>query len=83
LEFCPECKSFMVPKKVGEKAVLTCRGCGKEVSSFKPSAYRITTTAQRTRRDIPIIEGQKRGEREEDHRYLTDLYGGGVYESEE
>jgi hypothetical protein len=73
----------MVPKKVGEKAVLLCQGCGKEVSTFKRSAYKITTTTQRASRDIPIIEGQDRGEREVDHRYITDLYGGGTYESEE
>ncbi|NOZ77478.1 MAG: hypothetical protein GXO65_07495 [Euryarchaeota archaeon] len=83
MEFCPSCKSFMVPKKVGEKTVLACSGCGHETSKFKKDSYKIITTTRREHRDIPIIESRDTGDKEEQHRYFNDLYGDVSTESEE
>lgn len=52
MQFCPKCKSIMIP---GEE-VLTCRRCGHEVpKQGKP----IVSKAERREREITVLEGQE------------------------
>jgi DNA-directed RNA polymerase subunit M/transcription elongation factor TFIIS len=70
----------MVPKNNGNKIVLICRNCGREIKKFSASRYKITEKARRKGSDIPILEGGRKKSSEEERRYIIDLYGKEVYE---
>ncbi|MFH1774256.1 MAG: hypothetical protein ABH874_04780 [Methanobacteriota archaeon] len=83
MEFCPSCKSFMIPKNTGNKTVLVCRRCGTKVDKFSASKYRITERARHKHGDILVVEEDKKRKSEEERKYITDLYGSEMYEMEE
>lgn len=83
LEFCPSCKSFMVPKGKGSKTVLVCSRCGKKVTKFSAAKYKITESGERKRGEISVIEEDAKKDTEEQRKYLIDLYGREFYDSEE
>lgn len=75
MEFCSECKSLMVPKEVGSKKILVCRGCGHEKKRVKVGEYTITEQARNKREEIVVIEEETKRDFEEQRRYNDDLYG--------
>lgn len=83
MEFCPKCKSIMVPKVQGKKTVLVCRSCGYKAEHFSASKYKITESVQHKRGDILVVEGKKKKSADEERKYEADLYGTEMYEGEE
>lgn len=53
MEFCPECKSIMVPNP--KKGVMACRKCGhtKEISA----SDRYVSKTKQQDREVPVLEG--------------------------
>ena len=80
MKFCPKCKGFMMPKRVGEKTVLVCRRCGFSEIKFKEKDYKIEESFDRKTRDILVVEKEKRESMEERRKYIADLYGTEAYE---
>ena len=60
MEFCPKCKSLLVPRKEEGKEILKCLGCGfaKKGDSGK-DAGKIFTEEVDAPADIPIIDSEK------------------------
>lgn len=83
MEFCPECGALLVPKKKGEKTLLTCRKCGfkKEVQD-KLLDYRIVYRIPHSEKErLAIIEGPLRKKvSEEEREAFEDFYGTGETE---
>lgn len=77
MEFCSDCKSLMVPKVMGTKKVLICRGCGKKKKKLKVGEYKISEAPLNRHGDVPIIEEDNKKDLEEERRYMGDLYGFG------
>lgn len=77
MEFCPECKSLMVPKNVGEKTILVCRMCGREKKKIKVREYKITEAQRNRRGDVLVVDEDQKRDIEEQRRYMEDLYGYG------
>ena len=51
MEFCPDCGSVMLPKKIEGKKVLVCRKCERQSELKDESAYTLTRTIERGPRD--------------------------------
>ncbi len=83
MEFCPSCKSYMIPRNNKKKTVLVCRNCGFKIKKFSPEKYRITEDLKREPSEIIVIEESRKKSTEEQRRYITDLYGNDVYVYEE
>ncbi len=77
MEFCSDCKSIMVPKNVGAKTVLVCRGCGREKKKVKAGEYKIVGPSRNKKGDVVVIEEESKVDLEEQRRYMDDLYGYG------
>ncbi|HYA32727.1 MAG TPA: transcription factor S [Candidatus Bathyarchaeia archaeon] len=54
MEFCPKCKSIMVP----EKGVVTCRTCGFSKAKLNLARTRHVHEIARNTRNILVIEGE-------------------------
>ena len=83
MEFCPSCKSFMVPRSTNGKKVLVCNGCGHTMDKSSVEKYRITENFHNKPDDILVVENAGKKKTEVDRRYLVDLYGKEMYEFEE
>jgi DNA-directed RNA polymerase subunit M/transcription elongation factor TFIIS len=79
LEFCSSCKGLMVPKNSKKGITLVCSKCGHELKKFMAKNYQIKEDVKRDRKDILIIEEEKRKTSPEQRKYLTDLYGNETY----
>jgi DNA-directed RNA polymerase subunit M/transcription elongation factor TFIIS len=79
MEFCPSCKSYMIPQNNKKKAILVCRSCGFEIKKFSPEKYRIIENLKREPSDIIVIEESRKKSTEEQRKYITDLYGNDAY----
>ncbi|RMF89277.1 MAG: hypothetical protein D6733_06625 [Methanobacteriota archaeon] len=77
MEFCSQCKSLMVPKNVGSRTVLVCRGCGHEKKKVKVGEYKITEESRNKKPDVMVVEEEMKKDIEEQRRYMEDLYGVG------
>lgn len=73
----------MVPKGKGSKIFLVCSRCGKKVTKFSASKYKITESGEHKRGEVSVIEEDKKKDIEEQRKYLIDLYGSEFYDSEE
>ncbi len=73
----------MVPQNSEDNTVLVCRKCGHKVKNFSVGKYRIKEDISRDRKDILILEEEKRKTTKEERKYLTDLYGNEMYEVSE
>lgn len=56
MEFCPDCKSIMVPRD----GKMVCRKCGKKVEKAKGSEMPVSRTEQLDR-VVPILEQESAG----------------------
>ncbi len=83
MEFCSSCKGMMVPKNTKKGIVLVCGKCGHEIKKFTAKKYQIKENVKRDRRDILIVEEEKRKTTPEQRKYITDLYGNETYGSSE
>lgn len=79
MEFCPKCKGIMLPKLSGKNkgAVLVCRRCKHQKKTIKKAEYKIVVATHEKPREVAVIEGEEKVDREEERRYLQELYGGG------
>lgn len=73
----------MVPKSKGNKTFLVCSRCGEKVTKFNPAKYKITESGEHKRGEIPVVEGGRKKNVEEQRKYIIDLYGSEVYDTEE
>lgn len=73
----------MVPKNTGNKTALVCKRCGTKLDKFSASKYRITERVKRKHSDILVVEEDRKRKSEEERKYVTDLYGTEMYETEE
>jgi|Deesub1362A_J573_1020465.scaffolds.fasta_scaffold02842_11 DNA-directed RNA polymerase subunit M len=53
MEFCPKCKSLMIPCEEGMK----CRKCG----FVKPKKSKLVTTMEEREREVPVVEEEMKG----------------------
>ncbi len=83
MEFCRSCKNLLVPQNSENKKVLVCSKCGHEIKKFKAGKYQIKEDMNRDRKDILILEEEKRKTTKEQRKYFTDLYGNEMYEISE
>lgn len=83
MEFCSSCKSLMVPKKDKGGTILVCSSCGHKIKNFKIGKYRIKERVSQKRKDILVIEEEKRKTTAEQRKYINDLYGKEAYEASE
>jgi DNA-directed RNA polymerase subunit M/transcription elongation factor TFIIS len=67
----------MVPKNVGSKTILVCRGCGHEKKKVSVREYKITEESKNRRGDVPVVEEETKTDVEDQRRYMEDLYGFG------
>ncbi|MBU2560151.1 hypothetical protein KKA03_04570 [archaeon] len=79
LEFCSSCKGLMVPKNSKKGITLVCGKCGHELKKFTATKYKIKESVDRKRRDIAIIEEEKKKTTPDERRYVNDLYGTETY----
>lgn len=75
MEFCPKCKSVLLPKKVNEESYLFCRKCNYKKKKIKRNEYKIVTESHEKAKEIAIIEEERKADREEERRYMQELYG--------
>jgi DNA-directed RNA polymerase subunit M/transcription elongation factor TFIIS len=73
----------MVPKNSKKGITLVCRKCGHEIKKFTAKKYQIKEDVSRDRRDIAIIEDEKKKTTKDDRKYITDLYGKETYQATE
>jgi DNA-directed RNA polymerase subunit M len=55
MEFCPECKSIMVPKE----GMMVCRKCGRKVE--KTAKDRMISRTEKLDRVVPVLEQESSG----------------------
>jgi DNA-directed RNA polymerase subunit M/transcription elongation factor TFIIS len=67
----------MVPKNVGSKKILVCRGCGREKKKVKVGEYKITEASRNKHGEVVVVEEELKSDIEEQRRYMDDLYGFG------
>jgi DNA-directed RNA polymerase subunit M/transcription elongation factor TFIIS len=65
----------MVPKNIGTKTILVCRGCGREKKTVKVGEYKITEPSRNKRGEVIVVEEESKRDLEEQRRYMDDLYG--------
>ena len=83
MEFCSSCKGLMVPKNSKKGITLVCGKCGHEIKKFTAKKYQIKEDVSRDRRDIAVIEDEKKKTTKDDRKYHTDLYGNETYQATE
>jgi DNA-directed RNA polymerase subunit M/transcription elongation factor TFIIS len=73
----------MVPKNSKKGITLVCRKCGHEIKKFTAKKYKIKESVSRDKRDILVIEDEKKKTTKDDRKYITDLYGTETYQATE
>jgi DNA-directed RNA polymerase subunit M/transcription elongation factor TFIIS len=73
----------MVPKNSKKGITLVCGKCGHEIKKFTAKKYQIKEDVSRDRRDIAVIEDEKKKTTKDDRKYITDLYGNETYQASE
>lgn len=73
----------MVPKNSKKGITLVCSKCGHEIKKFTAKKYQIKEDVNRDRRDILVIEDEKKKTTKDDRKYINDLYGNETYVNSE
>jgi DNA-directed RNA polymerase subunit M/transcription elongation factor TFIIS len=73
----------MVPKNSKKGIKLVCSKCGHEIKKFTAKKYKIKESVSRDRRDIAIIEEEKKKTTPDERKYVNDLYGTETYGASE
>jgi len=75
----------MLPKASGKDKgnVLICRRCKHQKKTVKKGEYKIVVTTREKPKEIAVIETEGRVNREEERKYMQELYGGGESDYEE
>jgi DNA-directed RNA polymerase subunit M len=55
MKFCPKCDSIMLPKKDGDKLILTCSGCGHIIRDVESGEYRLVKKVEQKDEKVEIV----------------------------
>ena len=75
MEFCPRCKNIVFPRNTKGKISLICHSCGHEIKKFGKGTYKVIEETNNKRTDIIIVDATSTSVKDEDLKYLNDLYG--------